>query len=129
MKGSEVPCGIRPKSKQSVEIALTTVEIALNSVELDLNEVWNNGYNSTAVLTYKNVEYIQNMKYCKLGSKKIRSEDLNWSRSPPSQYSLLCAEEESKIYVSFFSSTSIICFHILIVRSLKKETSTRNFSI
>ena len=70
MKGSEVPCGIRPKSKQSVEIALTTVEIALNSVELDLNEVWNNGYNSTAVVTYKNVEYIQNIKYCKLGSKK-----------------------------------------------------------
>ena len=44
MKGSEVLCGIRPKSKQSVEIAL-------NSVELDLNEVWNNGYNSTAVVT------------------------------------------------------------------------------
>ena len=55
MKGSEVPCGIRPKSKQSVEIALTTVEIALNSVELDLNEVWNKG------TTYKNVEYIQNI--------------------------------------------------------------------
>ena len=44
MKGSEVPCGIRPKSKQSVEIALTTVEIALNSLELDLNEVWNKWY-------------------------------------------------------------------------------------
>ena len=77
MKGSEVPCGIRPKSKQSVEIALTTVEIALNSLELDLNsleldliEVWNKGYNSTTIVAYKNVEYIQNMKYCKLGSKK-----------------------------------------------------------
>ena len=71
MKGSEVPCGIRPKSKQSVEIALTTVEIALNSVELDLNEVWNNGYKSTEVteVTYTNMEYIQNIKYCKLGSK------------------------------------------------------------
>ena len=43
MKGSEAPCGIRPISKQSVEIALTTVEIALNSVELDLNEIWNQG--------------------------------------------------------------------------------------
>ena len=80
MKGSEAPCGIRPKSKQSVEIALTTVEIALttveialNSLELGLNEVWNKGYNSTGVVTYKNVEYIQNIKYCKLGSKKIRS--------------------------------------------------------
>ena len=64
MKGSEVQCGIRPKSKQSVEIALTTVEIALNSVELDLNKVCNNGYNSTAVVTYENVENIQNIKYC-----------------------------------------------------------------
>ena len=45
MKGSEAPCGIRPKSKQSVEIALTIVEIALNSLELDLKEVWNKGYN------------------------------------------------------------------------------------
>ena len=58
MKGSEVQCGIRPKSKQSVEIALTTVEIALNSLELDLKEVWNKGYNSTAVVRYENVEYI-----------------------------------------------------------------------
>ena len=45
MNGSKALCGIRPKSKQSVEIALTTVEIALNSVELDLNVLWNNGYN------------------------------------------------------------------------------------
>ena len=63
MKGSEASCGIRPKSKQSVEIALTTVEITLNSLELGLNEVWNKGYNSTAVVTYKNVEYMQNIKY------------------------------------------------------------------
>ena len=35
---------------------------------------------------------------------------------------------ESKIYVSFFSSTSIICFHILIVQSLKKKPQ-QNFFI
>ena len=43
--------------------------------------------------------------------------------------SLFTEKVKSKIYVSFFSSTSIICFHVLIVRLLKKETSTDFFLI